>query len=213
MKTKAIIFDIGGVLRGGKKHIKNKKGLKVSGVHEYVSGKLGLSIDAWFDSIDSVYTDSMEGKINSEKTVKLISGNLNISPAKLDRLFYKAYKKKMKKNKKLYRFALKSKKRGYIIGILSDQWALSKENIVPKSEIKDFDVAVLSCDVGLRKPDVRIYKLLMKKLRQKYKTIKYNEVLFIDNRDWNLKPAKKLGMKTILFKDNKQFFKDIKKYL
>jgi FMN phosphatase YigB (HAD superfamily) len=35
--------------------------------------------------------------------------------------------------------------------------------------------------------------------------------LFIDNREWNLKPARKLGMKTILFKNNKQTIKDLKK--
>ena len=51
----------------------------------------------------------------------------------------------------------------------------------------------------------------MKRIKKKDKDMKNKEVLFIDNQEWNLKPARKLRMKTILFKDNKQFVKDLKK--
>ena len=35
-------------------------------------------------------------------------------------------------------------------------------------------------------------------------------ILFVDNREWNLIPARKLGMKTILFENNKQLAKDLR---
>jgi len=39
------------------------------------------------------------------------------------------------------------------------------------------------------------------------------EILFVDNRAWNLSPAKDLGIKTILFLNNKLFKKQLKEFL
>jgi len=54
----------------------------------------------------------------------------------------------------------------------------------------------------VRKPNPGIYKLLLKKLRLPAK-----KVLFIDNREWNLRPARELGIKTILFESNRQLIR------
>lgn len=194
---KAVVFDVGGVLATGDQNI---------GVNAYMAKKLKISLDHWFDAIDSSYADSIEGKISEEKALSIISRNLEISPKKLSKLLSKAYKKKFKRNKKVYRLAFKLKKKGYKIAILSDQWPPSKRALIPKKYIKHFDTVVVSCDVGVRKPDSKIYRITLKKLG-----VKAKESLFIDNREWNIIPAKKLGMKTILFKDNEQLFKALEK--
>lgn len=49
--------------------------------------------------------------------------------------------------------------------------------------------AVISGDVGLRKPDETIYELAMEQANACA-----NQCLFIDDRESNLIPAKKLGM-------------------
>ncbi len=54
---KALIFDIGGVLQLGS-FSKNSK------VHQFMIKKLGVSIDMYLDSIDTIYAESMEGKIS-----------------------------------------------------------------------------------------------------------------------------------------------------
>jgi len=207
-KIKAVIFDVGGVLRirkGLRKH-------KHKSVHGYVAEKFGLTLDSWFDTIDNAYPKSMEGEISDKETVKILASNLKTTPTYLTNLFAKLYNKRLKKNKKLYRIAFKLKKKGVVIGILSDQWALSKPNLMPKKDIKDFNIVIVSSEVGMRKPSLKIYRLLMKKLKQKDKSIRYKDVLFIDNREFNLKPANKLGMKTILFKNNKQCIKELKMF-
>lgn len=206
---KAIILDVGGVLQLGKY---SAKGLKQRhlGVHEYMAKKFKLDLDSWYDSIDASYAESIEGKIEGKRAVKIISKNLAINPKKLEKLFIKTYKKFFKKNKELYGIAYKFKKKGYLVGVLSDQWHLSKKALITK-DIKKFDVVIISCDVGTRKPDLRIYKLLIKKIREKNRKIKTSEILFVDNREWNLKPAHRLGMKVVLFKNNKQVFRDLKK--
>ena len=52
----------------------------------------------------------------------------------------------------------------------------------------------------------------MKKIHLLDKNVKADEILFIDNRDYNLEPARKLGIKTILFENNKQLGKELRKY-
>lgn len=206
---KAIIFDINGVLQLEKYPLSILK-IEHLGIHEYMAKKFKLDLDSWYDSIDTTYSKSIEGKIDGKKAVRIISKNIATNPKKLERIFIKTYKKFFKKNKELYKTAHALKKKGYLVGVLSDQWHLSKKALITK-DIKKFDIVIISCDVGIRKPDLRIYKLLIKKIREKNRKIKINEILFIDNREWNLKPAHRLGMKVVLFKNNKQVFREMKK--
>lgn len=204
-KIKAVIFDVGGVLEIGES-LKTHKNHSSFNVHEYIAKKFKISIDQWFDSIDTTYALSIEGKISKEKTLLVISKNLGTNPRKLEKIIIKAYRRNFKHNRKLYRFAFKLKKRGHKIAILSDQWPISKEALIKKRYSKKFDVLVISCDVGVRKPNPKIYKLVLNKLN-----LNADETVFIDNQIWNIKPAKKLGMKVILFKDNEQTIKNLQK--
>lgn len=208
-KIKAVIFDIGGVLELDKQPFfrKSRSQPASRGVHEFVAKKLKISIDQYFDSIDTNYAKSITGELTEKKAVSKISKNLKITTKKLESLYKKAYRKNFKTNKELYAFAFELKKQGYKIAILSDQWHISKKVLMPQKITEKFDEVIVSCDVGLRKPNPKIYKLTLKKLKLPAKNC-----LFIDNQEWNIKPAKKLGMKTILFKDNKQVFGQFSKF-
>lgn len=203
---KAIIFDIGGVLELGKQQ-KNQKHIGSKGVHEFVAKKLKISLDQYFDSIDTTYAKSITGKISEKKALETMSKNLNTSIRKLKKFYKKAFKKNFKTNKELYKFAFKLKINNYKIAILSDQWYLSKKTLVKEKYTKKFNSVIISCDTkGLRKPDSKIYKLILKKLK-----LTSNNCLFIDDREWNIKPAKKLRFQTILYKNNKQLFRQLEK--
>jgi len=201
---KALIFDVGGVLSLGKYTHPGIREHHLLGVHHYVASSLNIDLDAWFDAIDNVYSKSIEGKIQKNKALKIIADNLNISVKRLKNLFTIAYKKHFKKNTELLYLIHKLKNNGYKIGILSDQWYLSKDALINKKDFADFNPIIVSCDVGMRKPNPKIYKLLIKKLK-----LKPLEILFTDNREWNLKAARKLGIKTILFKNNDQFIREL----
>ena len=206
-EIKAIIFDVGGVLQLPKHSEKTKHDI---GIHQTLAKRFKRDIDSWFDAIDTPYGKSMDGTISKEETILELTKNLNISQSKLIKTLNKTYKKFYKKNKKLYKIAHKLKKQEYKIGIISDQWHLSKDILMPKKDIKQFNPIIVSCDpkVKLRKPDIKIYNLLIKRVK-----LKPNQILFIDNRQYNLKPAKKLGIKTLLFKDNKQTIKELNKLI
>jgi len=205
-KIKLIAFDVGGVLQLGTYDDSKQWKHHTMGVHKYIARKLKIKLDTWFDSIDTDYAKAIEGKISREKVISIISKRLKVSKVKLIALLHKAYARAFKKNRELYKIAKKLKKQGEMVGILSDQWYFSEDVLMGRRDMKGFNPIICSCDVGMRKPNPKIYKMLIKKAR-----VKPNEILFIDNRDWNMPPAKKLGIKTILFKDNKQCIRELKK--
>lgn len=202
---KVIIFDIGGVLEKTK-YAKVLKGRHRTGIHSYIAKRLDIGVDLWFEATDPYFALSSEGKISKKKFTSIISKNLKTTEGKLRRIILSVFKKLFKHNKILYNTAFKLKKQGYKIAILSNQWHFSKEALIKKKYVNRFDVVVISCDVGVRKPNIKIYKMILKKLK-----IPGRECIFIDNEKWNLPPAKKLGIKTILFKNNSQLIKDLKK--
>jgi epoxide hydrolase-like predicted phosphatase len=200
---KAIVFDVGGVLALGENSKKIRGKFIHSGVHIDIAKKLNISLDQYMDAIDTNYALAIEGKISRENVISIFSRNLKVSEDKIKKLYIGAYRKHFNQNKQLFKQAFKLKKLGYKIAILSDQWYLSKEALMPNKYYSKFNHVIVSCDIGLRKPNPKIYKILIKKLNQKPE-----EILFIDNQVWNTKPANKIGIKTILFKNNKQLFEN-----
>jgi len=216
-RVKAVVFDLGGVLAISKFPLRliedthlvgvpSHCGHRSIGVHEYLANKLKIVLDQWFDAIDTIYAKSIEGKVSEKKVLSIISKNLNISPKKLEKLIIKAYRANFIQNKELYNFTFKLRKNGYKTAILSDQWPPSKKALVLKKYTKKFNKVIVSCDVGMRKPNPKIYRLLLKKLNLPAK-----QVVYIDNQEWNLVPARKLHIHAILFKNNEQLFKELKK--
>ncbi len=200
-KIKAIIFDVGGVLQLGNPSFDNPN------VHGFVTRKLNTNLDQYFDSIDTVYAKAIEGKMSEKKALDVMAKNLKTTPQKLKKLYLQAYKKYYVLNKELLKFIIKIRKSGYKTAILSDQWYLSKKALFPKDFYNKFDATIISCDVGIRKPNPKIYDIVLRKLR-----LKPSQTVFIDNQKWNIAPAKKIGMKTILFKNNRQTKKNLEKF-
>ncbi|MDP3966082.1 MAG: HAD-IA family hydrolase, partial [archaeon] len=177
------------------------------GVHERVAKKLHFLIDQYFDYLDTDYSLSVEGKISESKLMENLSRKFNYPKKSLKKFYIDSYKKMYGKNRFLIKFAKKLKNKGFRIAILSDQWHLSNPALIPKKFHKIFSPVLVSCSVGVRKPDPRIYKILIKKLK-----VRPEEILFIDDRPWNLDPARKLRIKTLAFTGNENFEKQIKKF-
>jgi len=201
---KGVIFDIGGVLQMGEPKKKRKSQKHYSkGIHESIAKRAEVSLDQYFDAIDQYYALSMSGKINEKELLDKISANLGLGKKELKRMYFEEYSSHFKRNMPLIKKIMELRKRGYSTAILSDQWHLSKKAHFPKSWEKYFDVVIFSCDVGMRKPNKKIYKMVLNKMR-----LKPSQTIFIDNQTWNILPAKFLGIKTILFKNNEQLFKN-----
>jgi len=199
MTIKSIAFDVGGVLAASK--VKRPRG-----VHEEMARNFHIDLDSWFDAIDTPYGEAIIGRLSKKEALTRIAKNLSTPPKNLEKLLLKAYQHHFTRNAELYNLAFKLKRAGYKIIILSDQWQVSKEALINKKDARKFNLVLVSCDIGVRKPSKEFFKLAINKSK-----CHPEEILFIDNREWNLKPAKALGINTILFKNNKQLIKSLKK--
>jgi putative hydrolase of the HAD superfamily len=65
---------------------------------------------------------------------------------------------------------------------------------------KYLDGSVISGDVGVRKPDIEIYEILIQSCGHKIE-----DILFIDDREKNVTASRKLGIETIMFKSEVGF--------
>ena len=67
-----------------------------------------------------------------------------------------------------------------------------------------FDYEFNSCEMNMRKPNLNIYRAALKEMG-----VKPEEVIFIDDKEKNLKPARKLGMIAIRFTGIKNLRKEL----
>ena len=71
-----------------------------------------------------------------------------------------------------------------------------------------FDEIIISCEVGVIKPDPAIFNLMLDRLG-----VKADESVFIDDRIKNIDGAKKMGFHTIFFTDKEQALKELTRIL
>lgn len=76
-----------------------------------------------------------------------------------------------------------------------------KYNFIPL-----FDFGLFSFEAHAWKPDLEIYQKFLKKF-----DLNPNDIIYIDDRERDIKPAKELGMKTILFQNINQLKDELKK--
>jgi len=191
---KAIIFDVGGVLYLSRtpEYIFMQKALNLYG-KDYTNGI------AKYIKLSSI------NKISEKEAFEKMSKYTNISAKKIKNIFIREYRKRFWLNKYLLNL-IKRLKKEYKISIISNQFSLSYHLLINNKLIKHFFMPIFSHQVKTKKPEEKVYRIALKKLR-----VPANQTIFVDDREFNLIPAKKLGMKTILFKNNKQLVKDLKK--
>ena len=86
---------------------------------------------------------------------------------------------------------------GLRVGALTNNWPHAEgAEFPPTGHGLGFDVVIESAVVGLRKPDPRIYELVLRELE-----VDATEAVFLDDLGINLKPARAMGMTTIKVTD------------
>lgn len=196
-QIKAIIFDIGGV-QYFYDHMR---------AAEPMSKLLGIPKRKIFKTLSKnrKFVDFCEEDNPPKEYWQRFAKILNlkkISVQKMSELWDKIFWP----NKEVLRILPKLKKQ-YKLGLISNLCESHKKFHITKNRItKPFDVSVFSCDVGIRKPNKEIYRYTLRLLK-----IKPEEAIFIDDFKRNIKSARKLGIKGIVFKNNKQLFKQLEK--
>jgi len=88
----------------------------------------------------------------------------------------------------------------YRLALLSNASPSLRDQLIRWPQVLElFEVVTISAEVGLRKPDPRIYQLTLRRLQ-----LEPGETLFIDDKVRNVEGARVLGMEGILFESPAQ---------
>ena len=189
---KAILFDVGGVYSWGSINNFLKEAYKILKINNvnYVDEQIV------FDE------DYNRGMISAEECfIKYFNAPIT--------------EKQMKKIKKIWvknwepahEMVLLAKrlKKHYQLAILSNSDPLVVKKYKRNGWYDIFSYLILSHEHGILKPEGKIYKIALDKLR-----ISPEKCLFIDDQEKCLETAKEMGMKIILFKSIYQLKEDLK---
>lgn len=196
---KTIIFDLGGVVVGtfGKELIVN------------ASKKLGIPPVELRKVMDKYEPDLQTGKLNHMEFWKKIlrKKGTSVSDQTLKYLWLDPYKKDAKINRDIIKLIEKLKKK-YVIGCICNGQEPHHTYNKKRRLFDYFDLYLLSSEVGIRKPDPKIFDLYLKKVN-----CTPNEAIFIDDEKRYLGTPKKLGINTILFKGTNQLKRELSKII
>jgi len=107
-------------------------------------------------------------------------------------------------NLPLYRFLKKIAKKYKLYSLTNIDETYHKIN-TNRGIYKIFRKVYTSFETGIEKPDKKAFLMVLKD-----NSLNPGETLMVDDNSEHLKIAKKLGMKVILFKNNKGFFRELK---
>ena len=81
-------------------------------------------------------------------------------------------------------------------GLISNAWSGLREFITKEKIIDIFDTVIISAEVGVVKPEAKIYDIALEQAK-----VSAKEAVFVDDMKVNIEACEKVGMKGILFKD------------
>lgn len=96
----------------------------------------------------------------------------------------------------------------YTTGLISNAWPDAREAIKAHVNDTQFHDLIFSAEVGLAKPDRRIYELALERLRAQPA-----EAIFIDDVLGNVEAAQAIGMAGIRFENTEQTIAEIERRL
>ena len=93
----------------------------------------------------------------------------------------------------------------YITGLISNAWSDMRDYIVREKMEDAFDHIVISAEVGVAKPEAKIFQIALKQAG-----VSASEAVFVDDFHVNIKGCEKVGIKGIHFKDASSALQQLK---
>ena len=187
---KGVIFDVGGVLlrthdQSGRRKWETRMGLE--------PGELAHLV---FDS--ELGRQAQLGQASLEEVWAWVGAHLGLSPGQLVSLM-RDFWAGDRLDQALCDY-IRGLRSNYLTAMLSNNWARDGRAMAQKMGIADcFDVFVTSAEIGVVKPDPRIYQVALDRLR-----ISPPEGIFVDDFVENVEAARRLGMRAVHFSDSTQ---------
>ncbi|HSH18708.1 MAG TPA: HAD-IA family hydrolase [Candidatus Saccharimonadales bacterium] len=177
-----IYFDYGGVLSPG----------GITKISKEVPAKyFGIKVDEI--DVEDIDTRLQAGDISLGEYFDLTSRRYGKGQPPLQEDTYVEMADIFVKNEKVYGMAARIRESGILTGILSNVTFINSTLLRARGYYDGFDPIVLSCDTGVRKPEMPIYIAALSKAG-----MPADEVLFVDDKETCLEPARMLGMQVML---------------
>lgn len=199
VKTKrvirSIVWDMGGVILRTKNPTIREQ---LAEQHDMTRHELEKLV---FDSETARLAET--GQISGVQHWKQIGDHLNLDPNQLLD-FKQAFWEGDEVDGELVDY-IRSQRPQYHSGLLSNAWLETRSHVKKYLNFLDaFDVSIFSAEVGLAKPDPKIYYLILELLG-----VKAHETIFIDDMKFNVSGAQAVGMHAIQFIKREQVLQDL----
>lgn len=196
-KIRAVIFDMGGVL------LLNR----IEEVLQRVAEVLKIDAEAFREFQLEYHERIIRGRLSVREFVGMADERfgLEMGPDRILQLWKKSYLEVMLINKALLETAERIRERGYKTGMISNLSDLHAQINRERGLLEPFDVCILSCEVGLIKPQKEIFQLAVQKLG-----LRPEECVFIDDREKYLSVPRDMGFRVIHYKGNKELIEELK---
>jgi epoxide hydrolase-like predicted phosphatase len=195
MSIGAVVFDIGGVLEV----------TPPLGVAETWEDRLGLGRGEISERLATVFQAGAVGAV-SEAEVHVAAGQrLGLSPPQVNAFMSDLWVEYLGTlNTELAAYAA-SLHAAYRTGIISNSFVGAREREQERYHFDEYmDAIIYSHEVGLSKPDYRIYELTCERL-----AVRPAEMIFVDDLPENTEAAAELGIHPVLFTSTAQAIADI----
>lgn len=198
-KIKAVIFDWGGVCCSGGEPFALKA----------FREKINMTPDEIEEATRHIHDDYYRGKFSRDEFWTRILAHFrvpadkHINPALLSDAYlnsYTLYPEVLEEAKKLRAVCR--------VGLLSNLTPEMRDHIRSAHQTEQyFDAQVYSCDAGVQsvKPDAKIYEAIAEKIGAPF-----HELLFIDDKEKNIRAGERMGMEVMLFEKREGFVEDLR---
>lgn len=196
---KAFLFDYDGVMSMGV-----KDGIPASRLAE----NLAVSFEQASMWIISIWDGFSTGGLNEEEAWRIIEEQYG-QPIRIEKRDIWYTWKELKPLPEMVELASLVKSKGYLVGLLSNVLPVTVSVIREHGGYNSFDFLTLSCEVGARKPDTKIYEAALSNLEG----IVAEEVVFMDDREPCVSAASLLGMNAFHLTDHMQAIQQVHKLI
>jgi epoxide hydrolase-like predicted phosphatase len=195
MGIRAVVFDIGGVLEITEKMTFGQRWEE----------KLGLAPGAIGEPLADVWDAGAVGTMTEEAVYRTIGERLGVAREQVDAMMADMWEQYLGvANPELIEYARALRPR-YRTGILSNSFVGAREREQEAYGFCDLvDELVYSHEVGVCKPDPRIYELTCARL-----DVRPDEMLFLDDVERCVAGARKAGIHAVRYRNNAQAIAEI----
>jgi putative hydrolase of the HAD superfamily len=194
MTITTILFDFGQVLS-----VRSSRG-EFAAHARAAAAEFNVFAGALLQALGDVDSQLLleHGQITTAEYRRRMLEPLGLDPAAQERLFARLFEPGNRIDSEMRAMLIALKAAGYRLGLLSNAGDWLRQDLGTLFAIDGqgrlFDAIVISAEVGVRKPDPRIYRIALERI-----SCRPAECVFIDDQLKNVEAARALGMCAVVF--------------